>query len=186
MRRIFIILVLLLFSARAYSQSIKVNEIDPFNGKSKIQTSAVKTMYPKGELSMKVNDGVAYFCITATADYVDMEEGDEANVLFLTQENNIIELEVGSINTSTWEKKNNINWGFGISSGKSKQLTTLFVEAIVPVEAFEQIYKEHVSIIRVIAGKTEIDIDIASPTKNSCDLSVTRLFKITRKYIISE
>ncbi|MBO5217512.1 MAG: hypothetical protein J6J22_07120 [Alistipes sp.] len=186
MNKFFIISILTLFTVGVHAQSIKVNETDPFNGKSKIQTSAVKTSYPKGEMSMKVNDGIAYFCIMATADYVDMEEGDEAKILFLTKENNIVELDVESVNTGVVEKKSNIHWGFGISSGKSKQLTSLFLEAIVPVEAFEQIYTERVSIIRLIAGKTEIDIDIASPTKNSCENSLWRLFKITRKYIIPE
>lgn len=182
MNKFIIITVLTLFSIGAHAQSIKVNETDPFSGKAKIETSVVEIDKPRGECSMKINDGAAFFCIMATADFVDMQEEDTATVLFLTKNNNVVTLEAESVGSGVVERKSSIHWGFGISSGKSKQLTSVFVNARVPLEAFEQIYKEGVDTIRVVAGKSEIDITLNNSLKNK----IWKLFNLTREYITPE
>lgn len=176
MKKLGLIFLMAFISCAAYGQKIVVNEVDKFTGQRLVETSIIKTSRPNFEYKLRqVNDSLFISTRAESLDFV-VEPNMPTKINIITANGDRIDL-LGRIEKSTInEARTGIHWGFGISSGNSRQVSDVIMFFFMPKETLNLLCDNKITDIRITVGTENYDYEV----DKSVAKKFTKLFNLLR------
>lgn len=160
MKTIFSTIIAVLSVSSVFSQKIAVNETDKFTGSKLVETSVLKTSRPNVDYKIcNINDTL-YIASAIKNLKVTIDESTQAKIYIITSDGKHVDLDGVIQNSESKEHHSGIHWGYGITTGTTKQLSDVKLAFLIPDQHFATLCDSQITDIRISVGNKSLDYEV--------------------------